>query len=169
MSEKQLLMKVPTSIARKFKVVASSQGRSMTDLFVEFVNTLEPLNIPKPEMQKSHESQKTTTIKNHVDGDYRLVDIKQISDKQAPRPLKVNKAIKDLAESIVKIGLIRPLMLLKLGTDNYQLLSDEAEFQAVRQANKLNPKNCEMINAFIVPKDAIGDVFRQIEILDKLN
>ncbi|MBF0548239.1 MAG: hypothetical protein HQM08_27630 [Candidatus Riflebacteria bacterium] len=169
MESKQLLMRVPEEIAKKFKVVASLQGRTMTEVFIEFVNDLENFDIPALQKKKtSTKAKPTATKKALVEPDFRLVDVRHIKVKPPIKPVQISKIVKDLAGSIVKIGIIKPIILLKLRNDDYQLLSSEIEFQAVRRAKQLDPKKREMVNAFIVSKDAMGEVLKQSKILEKL-
>lgn len=169
MEAKQLLMKVPNDIARKFKVVATLQGRTMTEVFIEFVNNLEDFDVPALQKKKTTTKAKpAVTKKAPVEPEFRLVDVKHIKVKPPTKPVQISKTLKDLANSIVKIGIIKPVVLLKLGIDDYQLLSSETEFQAVRRAKQLDPKKREMVNAFIVSKTAMNEALKQNRILEKL-
>ena len=166
MSTKQLLMKVSSEVAKKFKINAAVSGMTMTELFVKFVNTLEtPEFLDKKEKQSI--KQTTSRTSKISEPDFKLVDIKSIEvDSVAAE--RITKKIKDLADSITKIGLIKPLLLLQTGVESYLLLSSESEFQAVKRANQLNPQKCEMVNAMVVSKSALNETLRQKDILNKM-
>ena len=176
LSTRQLLMKVPTDIATKFKVNAAINGMTMTELFIELTKLLQnpdPCNkktsqITKPDKNTSKisDTSKQKIDKNAVP-DFKLVDVKNIQvDSKATR--RISKTIKDLADSITKIGLIKPLLLLQTGIDDYLLLSGESEFQAVKRANLQNPQKCEMVNAMVISKNALKEAIRQKDMLNKI-
>ena len=175
LSTRQLLMKVPTDIATKFKVNAAINGMTMTELFIELTKLLqnpEPCNkktsqiTPLKNTSKISDTSRQKIDKNAVP-DFKLVDVKNIQfDSKATR--RISKTIKDLADSITKIGLIKPLLLLQTGIDAYLLLSNESEFQAVKRANLQNPQKCEMVNAMVISKNALKEAIRQKDMLNKI-
>jgi len=166
LTSKQILMKVPAETAKKFKINAAINGMTMTELFIEFIDTLKTPEFHNTQKDKPAR-QTARNPKKIVEPDFKLVDVKSIQvDFIAAN--RITKPIKDLAESIAKIGLIKPLLLLQTGVESYLLLSDESEFLAVKRANQLNPEKCEMVNAIVVMETALNEVLKQKNILNKM-
>lgn len=94
-----------------------------------------------------------------------LVDVVQIK----PVNKRVSKSlINKLSESIEAIGLLRPLILLQTGVEEYEILQGNSEYLAARQAYEKNPQACHMVNAFIVSKKASSEAYNQIDLLKEI-
>jgi hypothetical protein len=96
--------------------------------------------------------------------EYYMVDVKDITcDMPNNYP---TESVEQLAQSIVEIGLLRPLILKQIGLQSYGLISGEFEYYAALRAKEVNPRKCEMVNAFVIKQAEVGAINQQIAILN---
>ncbi|MBF0548650.1 MAG: ParB N-terminal domain-containing protein [Candidatus Riflebacteria bacterium] len=122
-------------------------------------------------MTRGGEEQKSFSEKKFLNGKlkepaFKLVDVSSIRANKVTR--KKNKAVEELQESILKIGLLKPVIVYQTGIDEYELLSNTEEFQAVTRAKEEAPRKREMVNAFIVTETTINEAKNQIELLKRI-
>jgi ParB-like chromosome segregation protein Spo0J len=68
-----------------------------------------------------------------------------------------------LADSILECGgILKPLVLKKIGFEKYELLDGHFEYYAAVRAREKNPDEGEMVNAFIIPAEKQQAVLKQI-------
>ncbi|MBF0548551.1 MAG: hypothetical protein HQM08_29230 [Candidatus Riflebacteria bacterium] len=162
---KKVTMLFPASVHKKLKLAGFEAEKTMTDIVLSLVNGYLDGNTQADpaEVKNTSLSVKKTILKEPSEPVFKLVDVKSIKiDIVKNYSLTVSRALDEFSRSIVKIGLLRPVILRQINIDEYQLLSNVDEFEAVVRANKENPKKCEMVNAFVVPEIWVEEAKKQI-------
>ena len=82
------------------------------------------------------------------------VDVKNITC-DVPDSNFDNNALDSLANMIIESGgIIRPLILKPTGLETYAVIEGHLEYYAAVRAKEKNPRQCEMVNAFVIsPKN----------------
>ena len=102
---------------------------------------------------------------------YQMIDVKDI------QPIKSNPKFKQelvdkLAQAIIEAGgLISPLLVMQTGLQAYKLLDEYSqglEYLAVVRAKELQPRMCEMVNAFVCSGDSRSPALQQIDIIKNI-
>ena len=89
------------------------------------------------------------------------IDINKIRiNKQQPRSYFNKDQLEELAKSILTHGIIQPITVRKINSDNYQLISGERRFRASKISN------LKFIPAFI--KDAKDDEMLEIALIENI-
>lgn len=98
---------------------------------------------------------------------YYKVDVVSITSK-VPRSEFDVEELDQLAKSILASGgLLSPLLLRQTGIESYEVIAGDLEYYAAARAKELSPREGEMVNAFIVKKDAQEDALEQFKLLQK--
>ena len=101
----------------------------------------------------------------------------QMIDVADLQPIKNNakyppELIENLALAIIQAGgLISPLLVMQTGLQEYKLLdeySQALEYLAIKRAKEINPRACEMVNAFICSGDARASALQQLDIIKNI-
>jgi hypothetical protein len=96
-----------------------------------------------------------------------LVDIEFISSSQNRSSFSESK-LEELAQLILQIGgIIKPLVVKKIGLENYEVIDGHFEYYAAVKAQEIND-NFEMIRAFIVSDEQVQLVSKQLQLLYSL-
>lgn len=83
--------------------------------------------------------------------EYYLVDVKSVISNVPRSNFKVDD-LEQLANSIlVAGGLLTPLILKQVAPEKYEVLAGDLEYYAALRAKEINPRQGEMVNAFVVP------------------
>jgi hypothetical protein len=92
-----------------------------------------------------------------------MVDVASVNSN-IPRS-NFNEADLDiLADNILESGgLLKPLVLKKIGFEKYELLDGHFEYYAAVRAREKNPDEGEMVNAFIIPAEKEEAVLKQLK------
>ena len=102
---------------------------------------------------------------------FQMIDVADI------KPIKNNakypsELIENLALAIIQAGgLISPLLVMQTGLQEYKLLdeySQALEFLAIKRAKEINPRACEMVNAFVCSGDGRGPALQQLDIIKNI-
>jgi hypothetical protein len=94
-----------------------------------------------------------------------LVDVKDIQS-DVPRSNFSESTLEQLADSILASnGVVRPLVLKPTGVDSYTILEGHLEYYAAVRAKEKNPKQGELVNAFVVSPKLELRVSEQIQLL----
>ena len=97
--------------------------------------------------------------------EYYLVDVKSITST-APRSQFRVDDLESLAQSIlVSGGLLSPLLLKQTGPENYEVLAGDQEYYAALRAKEINPREGEMVHAFVIPAKEQEAAVKQLAIL----
>lgn len=97
--------------------------------------------------------------------EYYLVDVKNITSKVSRSQFPVDE-IEDLAKRILAAGgLLSPILLRQTGAETYEVLAGDREYYAAVRAQEINPREAEMVNAFVVPDDTAEAAIEQFEVL----
>lgn len=81
--------------------------------------------------------------------DFAKVDVKEIKS-ELPRSSFSEKEIEQLADLILESGgLFRPIILKQIDIESYTVLEGHLEYYAAVRAREKNPRQGEMVNAFI--------------------
>jgi hypothetical protein len=92
---------------------------------------------------------------------FALVDVSSITCS-TDRSTIAEDRIQGLAQAIVAAGgLAQPLLLTMTGIDEYAVVNDPLAFYAMVEAKKVNHREFEMTNAFIVKADNVQNVTLQ--------
>lgn len=95
--------------------------------------------------------------------EYYLVDVKSITSK-VPRSQFAVDEIEALAKSILAAGgLLSPILLKQTGAESYEVLAGDREYYAAVRAREINPREAEMVNAFVVPEEVSDAAVEQFE------
>ncbi|BAU44474.1 ParB N-terminal domain-containing protein [Leptolyngbya sp. O-77] len=95
--------------------------------------------------------------------EYYLVDVKSIISK-VPRSQFAVDEIEALAKSILAAGgLLSPILLKQTGAESYEVLAGDREYYAAVRAREINPREAEMVNAFVVPEGMSDAAVEQFE------
>ncbi|MFQ3615531.1 MAG: ParB N-terminal domain-containing protein [Cyanobacteriota bacterium] len=97
--------------------------------------------------------------------EYYLVDVKSITSKLPRSQFSVDE-IEKLARSILSAGgLLSPILLKQTGADSYEVLAGDREYYAAVRAQEINPREAEMVNAFVIPPDISEAAIEQFKVL----
>jgi hypothetical protein len=78
------------------------------------------------------------------------VDVKNITC-DVPQCNFAIDALNSLADMIIESGgIIRPLILKTIGLETYAVVDGQFEYYAAVKAREKNPRQCEMVNAFVI-------------------
>ncbi len=82
------------------------------------------------------------------------VDVKDVKS-EVQRSSFLEAEIEKLANSILKSGgILKPLVLKQIGVESYKVLDGHLEYYASVRAREKDPRQAEMVNAFVIlPKD----------------
>ena len=96
-----------------------------------------------------------------------LVDVKSIALPIFPESVDESK-VERLADAILECGgLLKPLLLKAIGPEHYMLIEGSLEYYAAVKAREKNPREGEMVNAFIIDPDADAAIYKQLQILER--
>lgn len=96
---------------------------------------------------------------------FALVDVKSVKS-DVSRSSFSESQLEAMSETILNCdGLIKPLILQIDGIDSYSVIEGHFEYYAAVRAQEKNPRQAEMVNAFIVPKKNVELVKQQTQIL----
>ncbi|YAF94279.1 MAG: chromosome partitioning protein ParB [Nodularia sp. CChRGM 3473] len=98
-----------------------------------------------------------------------LVDVKSITSNE-PRSNFAETDLENLADIIIDTGgIARPLVVKMTGVESYAVVDGHFEYYAAVIAREKNPRQCEMVNAFIIsPKDE-DKIFKQVAVYRRLD
>lgn len=92
-----------------------------------------------------------------------MIDVKDIV---CDRPNTFNQSrLEVLANAILTIGLVRPLIVKQTGLMKYELIAGDFEYYASVRAKELDPRKGEMVNAFVIKDHEAEAVKQQLELL----
>ncbi|MEH2295585.1 chromosome partitioning protein ParB [Nostoc sp.] len=96
------------------------------------------------------------------------VDVKNITC-DVPLSNFSNDALNSLADIIIESGgIIRPLILKTTGLETYAVVDGYFEYYAAARAREKNPRQCEMVNAFVISPKNEDEIFKQVAAFRKL-
>ncbi|MEA5575629.1 chromosome partitioning protein ParB [Anabaena sp. UHCC 0451] len=91
-----------------------------------------------------------------------LVDVKDIVS-DVPRSNFDEAELETIAELIIESGgLIKPLVLKQSGAETYAVVEGHLEYYAAVRAKEKNPRQCEMVNAFVISPKIEDLVLKQV-------
>jgi len=97
--------------------------------------------------------------------EFAKVDVKEVKS-DAPRLSFSEAEIEQLADLILESeGILRPLILKQIDIDSYVVLDGHLEYYASVRAREKNPRQGEMVNAFIISPRNEAAIQQQIQIL----
>ena len=103
-------------------------------------------------------------LENKKDNGLLLIPIEKIfRDENQPRKEFDKEKIEELAQSIIKNGLIQPLILTKNDNDNYTLVAGERRWRAAQIAN------LKILPSLLLPTDLDKDEIALIENIQREN
>ena len=101
--------------------------------------------------------------------DFYLLDVKNITSN-VPRSNFRETDLENLAEIIIKTGgIIRPIVVKLNGPEAYTVVDGHFEYYAAVRAREKNPREGEMVNAFVISPKAEDLTKRQAEIIRNSN
>jgi hypothetical protein len=90
------------------------------------------------------------------------VDVKNITCDVPPSNFS-DDALNSLADMIIESGgIIRPLVLKTTGLETYTVVDGYFEYYAAVRAREKNPRQCEMVNAFVISPKNEDEIFKQV-------
>ncbi|MEH2162301.1 MAG: chromosome partitioning protein ParB [Nostoc sp.] len=93
---------------------------------------------------------------------FSLVDVKSITSNE-PRSNFSEADLGNLADIIVETGgIIRPLVVKVTGVESYTVVDGHFEYYAAVMAREKNPRQAEMVNAFIISPKLEDLVVKQV-------
>lgn len=96
---------------------------------------------------------------------FSLVDVKSITSNE-PRSNFAEGDLDKLADIIIETGgIIRPLILKVTGVESYTVIDGHFEYYAAVRAREKNPRQGEMVNAFVIAPKVEDLVVKQVESL----
>ncbi len=99
--------------------------------------------------------------------EFRLIDVVSIISK-VPRSQFEEVKLAQLAESILECeGVLTPPVLKVIGLDSYEVIEGDREYYAAVVAREKNPRQGEMINAFVVPPKYEENIRKQLAVLHR--
>jgi signal recognition particle GTPase len=99
--------------------------------------------------------------------EYYLIDVKSITSTAPRSQFRVDE-LESLAQSILEAGgLLSPLLLKQTGAEKYEVLAGDREYYAALRAKELNPRQGEMVNAFVIPPKEQEAAAQQVAVLGK--
>ena len=97
--------------------------------------------------------------------EFAQVDVKEIRS-EVSRSTFSETEIERLADSILEAnGILRPLIVKQIGVESYEVLDGHLEYFAAVRAREKNPRQGEMVNAFVVSVKDEAIVQKQIQSL----
>jgi predicted nucleic acid-binding OB-fold protein len=97
--------------------------------------------------------------------DFYLVDVKSISS-DVPRSNFSESDLEKLADMILESGgTIKPVILKQIGVEEFSVVDGHLEYYAAVKAREKNPRQGEMVNAFVISPKVENIVLKQIELL----
>ncbi|BAY14478.1 hypothetical protein NIES21_02350 [Anabaenopsis circularis NIES-21] len=97
------------------------------------------------------------------------VDVKNINS-EVSRSNYTEDALDNLADIIIESGgIIRPLVLKTTGLETYTVIDGHFEYYAAVKAREKNPRQCEMVNAFVISPNKEDTIFKQVAVFQQLN
>ncbi|RUT02805.1 hypothetical protein DSM106972_057250 [Dulcicalothrix desertica PCC 7102] len=97
--------------------------------------------------------------------DFYLVDVKSISS-DVPRSNFSESNLEKLADSILASGgIIKPLVLKETGVEEFSVIDGHLEYYAAVKAREKNPRQGEMVNAFVISPKVEDLVIEQTALL----
>lgn len=101
--------------------------------------------------------------------DFAKVDVKEIESDEL-RSSFSEAEIEQLADLILQGGgVLRPLVLKQIGIENYKVLDGHLEYFAAVRAREKDPRQGELVNAFVVSSKDEAVIQEQIRLLKDLN
>ncbi len=101
--------------------------------------------------------------------EFYTVDVKNITC-DVSRSNFTDDVVNNLADLIIESeGIIRPLILKATGLENYTLVDGHLEYYAAVKAREKNPRQCEMVNAFIISPKSEEKVSKQVTAFRELD
>lgn len=98
-----------------------------------------------------------------------LVDVKDIVS-DVPRSNFDEVELERIAELIIESGgLIKPLVLKQSGAETYKVVEGHLECYAAVRAKEKNPRQCEMVNAFVISPKIEDLVLKQVAAITGVN
>ena len=93
---------------------------------------------------------------------FSLVDVKSITSNE-PRSNFLEADLENLADIIIETGgIIRPLIVKMTGVENYTVVDGHFEYYAAVRAREKNPRQGEMVNAFVIAPKLEDLVIKQV-------
>jgi hypothetical protein len=93
--------------------------------------------------------------------EFYTVDVKNITCN-IPESNFADDALNSLADIIIESGgIIRPLILKTTGLETYTVVDGQFEYYAAVRAREKNPRQCEMVNAFVISPKAEDLIVKQ--------
>ncbi|WP_292854154.1 chromosome partitioning protein ParB [Nostoc sp. NMS8] len=90
------------------------------------------------------------------------VDVKNITC-DIPASNFSDDALNSLADMIIESGgIIRPLVLKTTGLETYAVIDGYFEYYAAVRAREKKPRQCEMVNAFVISPKSEDEIFKQV-------
>jgi hypothetical protein len=100
---------------------------------------------------------------------FSLVDVKSITSNE-PRSNFSEADLENLADIIIETGgIIRPLILKVTGVENYTVIDGHFEYYAAVRAREKNPRQGEMVNAFVIAPKIEDLVVKQVASLKEID
>lgn len=101
--------------------------------------------------------------------EFAQVDVKEIKS-DVPRSDFSEELIEQLADEILECkGILRPLVLKQENLESFVVLDGHLEYYAAVRAREKNPRQAEMVNAFVVSQKEEETVRKQIQTLNELD
>ncbi|MBW4454145.1 MAG: chromosome partitioning protein ParB [Nostoc indistinguendum CM1-VF10] len=93
---------------------------------------------------------------------FSLVDVKSITSNE-PRSNFSEADLENLADIIIETGgIIRPLVVKMTGVESYTVVDGHFEYYAAVRAREKNPRQVEMVNAFVIAPKLENLVTKQV-------
>jgi hypothetical protein len=100
---------------------------------------------------------------------FSMVDVESVTSS-VPRSNFDEAALDTLADMILESGgILKPLVLKKTGFEQYSVFDGHFEYYAAVRAREKNPREGEMVNAWIVSSESESAVVKQAETLTMLS
>ncbi|AVH72698.1 ParB N-terminal domain-containing protein [Nostoc sp. 'Lobaria pulmonaria (5183) cyanobiont'] len=100
---------------------------------------------------------------------FSLVDVKSIASNQ-PRSNFAEADLENLADIIIETGgIIRPLVVKVTGVESYTVVDGHFEYYAAVRAREKNPRQGEMVNAFVIAPKLEDLVVKQVASLKEID
>ncbi|MDZ8221439.1 chromosome partitioning protein ParB [Nostoc sp. ChiVER01] len=100
---------------------------------------------------------------------FSLVDVKNITSNE-PRSNFSEADLENLADIIIETGgIIRPLVVKVTGLESYTVVDGHFEYYAAVRAREKNPRQAEMVNAFVIAPKLEDLVLKQIVSLQEID
>ncbi|MEA5599617.1 chromosome partitioning protein ParB [Nostoc sp. UHCC 0252] len=100
---------------------------------------------------------------------FSLVDVKSITSNE-PRSNFSEADLENLADIIIETGgIIRPLVVKVTGVESYTVVDGHFEYYAAVRAREKNPRQAEMVNAFVIAPKLEDLVLKQVASLQRID